>query len=52
MVYATCVVFLMRYYRDKCGALVDGVIAMVFFNCTDPRDHLYSLFSLPRIPSG
>jgi hypothetical protein len=52
MIAATYMIFLLRHYRDRGGTLLDGVIATSLFNCSDPRDHLYSLLSLPRTPAG
>jgi hypothetical protein len=52
MIMATYMIFLLRHYRDRGGTLLDGVIATSLFDCSDPRDHLYSLLSLPRVPAG
>jgi hypothetical protein len=41
------IIYLLRTYRQK-GSLVDSVVATAMFKCSDPRDHLYSLLSIPE----
>ncbi|KAL2146799.1 hypothetical protein VTI28DRAFT_2280 [Corynascus sepedonium] len=45
-------VYLIRHYRDRGGTLMDGILATTTFLCTDPRDCIYSLLSMPRTPTG
>lgn len=52
IVCVTYMLFLLRHYRDKGRTLVDSVMATPLFNCSDPRDHLYSLLSLSRVATG
>ncbi|KAL2017902.1 hypothetical protein VTK56DRAFT_1558 [Thermocarpiscus australiensis] len=47
MLPATFFVYMMRHYRQA-GSLVDAIVATTLFKCSDPRDHLYSLLSLPQ----
>ncbi|KAF7550005.1 hypothetical protein G7Z17_g6005 [Cylindrodendrum hubeiense] len=35
-------ILMIQMYKDS-GTLLDGVMATTYFNCTDPRDHVYSL---------
>lgn len=44
-------VYLIRHYRDRGGTLIDGILATTTFLCTDPRDCIYSLLSMPRTPT-
>ncbi|KAH7014782.1 heterokaryon incompatibility protein-domain-containing protein [Ilyonectria destructans] len=39
---------MIQIYRHS-GTLLDGIVATMFFQCTDPRDHVYSLLSLGAI---
>ncbi|KAJ8132312.1 hypothetical protein O1611_g1317 [Lasiodiplodia mahajangana] len=41
-------VLMVQIFRHN-GTLMDGVVNTIDFNCTDPRDHVYSLLSLGAI---
>ncbi|TRX93544.1 hypothetical protein FHL15_005516 [Xylaria flabelliformis] len=43
----TCA-FTVQLFRQR-STLLDGVLVSIDFNCTDPRDHVYSLLSLGGI---
>ena len=51
MMMATFMTYLIKQYRHEAN-LVDAVIATPVFQCTDPRDHLYSLLGLSSRPTG
>ncbi|KAI0189064.1 heterokaryon incompatibility protein-domain-containing protein [Astrocystis sublimbata] len=41
-------VYTVQLYRQY-STLLDGVLASLMFNCTDPRDHVYSLLNMGTI---
>ncbi|KAI0111199.1 heterokaryon incompatibility protein-domain-containing protein [Nemania sp. FL0031] len=41
-------ILMVQIFRHS-GTLVDGVVNTIDFNCTDPRDHVYSLLSLGAV---
>ncbi|KAL2197703.1 heterokaryon incompatibility protein-domain-containing protein [Corynascus similis CBS 632.67] len=43
--------YLLKVYRNK-GSVFDCVTATSLFKCGVPHDHLYSLLSVPQIPSA
>ncbi|KPM35593.1 hypothetical protein AK830_g10990 [Neonectria ditissima] len=46
-----CMIMMLKHYRSQ-GNLMDCVVAASAFKCTDPRDHVYSLLTLPQHDSG
>ncbi|KAL2172468.1 hypothetical protein VTG60DRAFT_5222 [Thermothelomyces hinnuleus] len=51
MLVALFMAYLLKVYRKQ-GDLVDCVTATSLFKCGVPHDHLYSLLSVPQLPSG
>ncbi|KAH6989738.1 heterokaryon incompatibility protein-domain-containing protein [Ilyonectria sp. MPI-CAGE-AT-0026] len=47
-VHCITAINMIQVYRLS-GTLLDGVIATMFFQCTDPRDYVYSLLSLGAV---
>jgi hypothetical protein len=45
----TYMMMLMKYFRSF-GTILDCFIAALTFQCTNSRDHIYALLSLPRSP--
>ncbi|KAI1359683.1 heterokaryon incompatibility protein-domain-containing protein [Xylaria arbuscula] len=41
-------VLMVQVFRQR-ATLLDGVVATIDFDCTDPRDHVYSLLSLGAV---
>jgi hypothetical protein len=52
MLITTCMVYLMKKYRKTTATLVDCVTATALFKCGLAHDHLYSLLSVPKVPSA
>lgn len=47
-VHCITAINMIQVYRLR-GTLLDGVIATMYFQCTDPRDYVYSLLSLGAV---
>ncbi|KAI1819635.1 heterokaryon incompatibility protein-domain-containing protein [Xylaria intraflava] len=41
-------ILMIQLYKSR-ATLVDGVVNSMTFNCTDPKDHIYSLLSLVNV---
>ncbi|KAH8197230.1 hypothetical protein TruAng_008588 [Truncatella angustata] len=51
LIHNATVMLLIKHYSGM-GTLFDCIVATVGFLCTDDRDHVYALLSLPGRPSG
>ncbi|KAK7429329.1 hypothetical protein QQZ08_004141 [Neonectria magnoliae] len=44
-------ILMLKHYSSQ-GNLLDCIVATTAFKCTDPRDHVYALLTLPPFDSG